>query len=277
MRRYPIFVAHRTPKLAAFLVATLAAPSAWVQGEEVNKQSYHLFNPVPPPLMRELSTDRPDMTESPYTVDAGHFQVEIDLASLVVDQGQRSVGLMSMNTKVGLTNFMDLQVVIDSFLETGGRYGVGDLTLRTKFNVWGNDGGTTAFGLMPFLTLPTGSNEFGVSGVEGGLIPLLAIELPAGFSTTFMPELDLVRNDEGRYELQVFATGTLSHDLYGALGGFVEGTALIPASGGPVAVGLDLGLTYGLLDDLAFDAGVRIGLTDAAEDLAVFTGLSFRI
>ncbi len=47
-----------------------------------DKSRYHLFNPTPVGRMREMSTDRPDKTESPYTVDAGHFQWEMDLANL---------------------------------------------------------------------------------------------------------------------------------------------------------------------------------------------------
>lgn len=46
----------------------------------VDKRQFTLFNPTPDKLMREMSTDRPDTTESPYTVDAGHFQFELDLA-----------------------------------------------------------------------------------------------------------------------------------------------------------------------------------------------------
>ena len=36
--------------------------------------------------MREMSTDRPDKTESPYTVDAGHFQVEMDVLTYSYDR-----------------------------------------------------------------------------------------------------------------------------------------------------------------------------------------------
>ncbi len=36
-----------------------------------DKSGCHLFNPVPTKLLRELNTDRPDKTESPFTVDAG--------------------------------------------------------------------------------------------------------------------------------------------------------------------------------------------------------------
>jgi hypothetical protein len=32
-----------------------------------------------------MSTDRPDKTESAYTVDAGHFQFEADLVSFGID------------------------------------------------------------------------------------------------------------------------------------------------------------------------------------------------
>ena len=49
--------------------------------------TYHLFAPVPRSAMRPLSTDRPDTTESPYTVDAGHFQMEMDVAVLAIAMG----------------------------------------------------------------------------------------------------------------------------------------------------------------------------------------------
>jgi hypothetical protein len=52
---------------------------------DVNKWQYNLFNPTPRALMREMSTDRPDKTESAYTVD-GHFQFEADLVSFSIDR-----------------------------------------------------------------------------------------------------------------------------------------------------------------------------------------------
>lgn len=42
--------------------------------------------PAPAARMRELSPDRPDKTESPYTVDAGHFQLEMGFANYAYDQ-----------------------------------------------------------------------------------------------------------------------------------------------------------------------------------------------
>lgn len=51
-----------------------------------SKDQYHLYNPTPRDQMRELSTDRPDQTESPYTVDAGHYQIESDIVKYSYDR-----------------------------------------------------------------------------------------------------------------------------------------------------------------------------------------------
>ena len=45
------------------------------QASDQNKSQYTLFNPTPDRLLRDLTTDRPDTTECPFTVDAGHDRV----------------------------------------------------------------------------------------------------------------------------------------------------------------------------------------------------------
>jgi hypothetical protein len=88
------------------------APSAdGADGGLPDKWSYNLFHPTPRALMREMSTDRPDQTESPHTVDAGHFQVELDALSAVFDHDEsygRDVRTTawgtSLNVKAGLLN-----------------------------------------------------------------------------------------------------------------------------------------------------------------------------
>src|ERR1039458_221434 len=53
-----------------------------------DKSGYNLLNPTPDEAMRELTPDRPDKTESPYTVDAGHFQLEMDFANYTRDDAE---------------------------------------------------------------------------------------------------------------------------------------------------------------------------------------------
>src|SRR5687767_5206236 len=96
-------------------VALLGATCA--QGAD--KSQYHLFNPTPRELMREMSTDRPDKTESAYTVDAGHYQIEMDVLSYAYDRynglpgntSVESVAIAPVNLKVGIRNNADLQLV----------------------------------------------------------------------------------------------------------------------------------------------------------------------
>src|SRR5687768_16187025 len=129
------------------------------------KSPYHLFRPTPREYMREMSTDRPDKTESPYTVDAGHFQIEMDLVSYSYDreaisgnfsQRTESWAIAPLNLKAGLCNWADLQVVIEPWNEVRSEMqfnntvinkttqrGFGDITARLKCNFWGNDGGKT--------------------------------------------------------------------------------------------------------------------------------------
>lgn len=301
-----MFVSRATNwMLRAVIVAFMAAGTAWSASEESGKEmiaakngmskdksGYTLFNPAPAELMRELSTDRPDKTESPYTVDAGHFQVEMDLANLTLDRADgvrtRTWNLASANFKVGLLNNVDLEVVFDGYVresvedrgaETTTRTsGVGDLTVRLKTNFWGNDGGPTAFGMMPFLKIPTNSHGLGNNAVEGGVIFPLAVSLPGGWDVGLMTEFDFLRNEENAsYHVEFINSITFSHDIVGKLGGYVEFfTNISTESGARWVATVDLGLTYGLTDNIQLDAGCNIGVTRSADDLQPFIGISVR-
>lgn len=65
--------------------------------------------------MREMSTDRPDTTESPITVDAGHVQLELSLVDYAYndDGGVRSeeLSILPSNIKLGLLNNVDIQFI----------------------------------------------------------------------------------------------------------------------------------------------------------------------
>ena len=73
--------------------------------------------------MRELNPDRPDKTEGPYTVDAGHYQVESDIftythnhdsaggANTTVD----AWSLATLNFRVGLCNQAEFDAILDPY------------------------------------------------------------------------------------------------------------------------------------------------------------------
>ncbi|HYE61310.1 MAG TPA: transporter [Phycisphaerales bacterium] len=255
-----------------------------------DKSGYHLFNPTPREQMRELSTDRPDTTESPYTVDAGHFQVELSFVDLSFDDTDsvetRAVSVAPMLLKVGLTNDIDLALGLDPYTrvrtEDGAAEetveGFGDTVLRLKANLWGNDGGDTALALMPFVKFPTASDGLGNDHVEGGLIIPFGMSLPNEFSMGLMAEFDLIRDaaDEG-YVVDFVHTATIGRPLVGELSGYVEYAGFYNLNADEDYRGyFDAGLTYAVTDDLQLDTGIRVGLTEAAEDFGVFAGIAWR-
>ncbi len=238
--------------------------------------SHHLLSPTPRSWMREMSTDRPDTTESPFTVDAGHVQVEMDAVSAEHDQGSTEVGVATTNLKLGLTTFADVQLIMQPYRRAGGITGIGDLTLRTKVNVWGNDGGGVAFAVMPFFSFPTATSGLGTGHAEGGLILPLALQGPLDFDITTMLELDAAFRED-HYGTDLILTCSIGHDLLGALAGYVEVASSAPLdSPAQLELGLNGGLTLGIGQDVALDGGGRVGLTESAPDLALFVGGSAR-
>ena len=232
---------------------------------------------------RELSTDRPDKTESPYTVPAGRIQVELDFATYTRDRGARTVSIAPFNLKAGIARDTDFQLVVEPYVREsfGGRTvadGFGDVTLRLKHNLWGNDGGGTAFALMPFVKLPTSSGGIGNPYFEGGIIAPLAIALGEGVGLGLMTEVDIVRKtDNSAYTATFINSATLAFDLTERLGLYTELYAEQSAERGARFVAtFDTGLTYAIGADTQLDLGANIGITDAADDLALFVGLSRR-
>jgi hypothetical protein len=255
-----------------------------------------LFHATPDALLREMATDRPDKTESAYTVDAGHWQFEMDLLSYAYDRSGQSgehltvkaLAIAPINLKVGVLNNVDLQIVAETYniqrtkdRDTGSSTrvsGFGDLLLRCKTNLWGNDGGPSALAVMPFLKIPTNQRDLGNGAVEGGIIFPFAMELPADWGLGAQAEVDYLQDSNGSdYHQEFINTITVSHDIVGKLAGYVELFSNASTERGAKWIAtFDFGFTYALTRDIQLDAGMNVGLTDAADDLNPFLGLSMR-
>jgi len=281
--------------LAAFSCLLAAAGTAVAEDAVKllpDKSGYNLFHPTPHDLMRELTPDRPDKTESPYTVDAGHIQLEMDAATFTLNRSNdtriEAWNVAPVNFKIGLLNNVDLQFIFENYLymRTQDRQahtkttqsGVGDLTTRLKINLWGNDGGQTAFGILPFVKFPTNTDHLGNDAVEGGVIFPLAVKLPAGWDLGLETGSSFLRNEQDRgYHAEFVNMVTVGHELIGKLGGYLEFFSSVSTEPASSWVGtVDLGLTYGLTDNIQLDAGVNLGVTRSAADVNAFTGLTVR-
>lgn len=228
--------------------------------------------------LRELSTDRPDTTESAYTVDKGHFQFEMELAAFTRDGGEwTEYSLGELNAKFGLTDCSDLQVVMPFYNHVrDGDEGYGDMEVRLKYNLWGNDGGQTAMALMPFVKIPSAHGDLGNDDLEGGLIVPFAFSAPGDWSCAIMGEVDLAADDDGSgYHLVGLASATASHSITESTAGFLEIVGIFSAeTSEDIESYFNTGMTWGISETWQLDGGIRVGLTSASTDFTPFVGLS---
>lgn len=278
------------PLFALTLIPALALAD---EPTRADKGSFHLFNPTPKELMREFSTDRPDKTESAYSVDAGHFQFETDIlifssdktSDAGVETKTSGLGLMASNLKIGLTNDIDFQAIITPYATakaeaTGAPAqefkGFGDTVLRLKTNLFGNDGGPAALAVMPFVNLPTNSGGLGHKLLEGGIIVPFALSLPSDWNMGAMLQWNRAKNEaDDAFHHEWVSSITFGHDLIGDLAGYAEFWNLSSTeSSSTWTATLDFGLTYEVVKNVQLDAGMNVGITESADDLNPFLGIS---
>jgi hypothetical protein len=206
---------------AALAAGGTAAAEADAEPPEADKSAFNLFNPTPAGSLREMSLDGPGTTESPYTVDAGHFQIEMTFVDYTSDKQTFDgvkvqlewLSIAPMILKIGLLNSLDLQLVLEPYVHVSERengfsevtrQGFGDMTVRFKYNLWGNDRGRTACAVTPYVKFPTSQDNVGSDIVEGGIIVPFAAELPwdfgLGLTTRFATVQDILGGEDRHLE-----------------------------------------------------------------------------
>jgi len=270
--------------IIAIILGIAAKANAQTSQDSV-AQKYNLFHPTPKDQMRSFETDRPDATESPVTVDAGHFQFETDLfrTERLKTHGIETIRNFynAFNMKLGITNTLDLQLIVEPFYTqkvSGNGYthkssGFGSLTLRAKQNLWGDNGGKTALALLPFINIPTASGE----KLTGGLVVPFGVSLPCEWSFGTQAEIDFEQNLSGNgHHVNYLVSATTSHPLVGNVDFFAEGLLSRETEQNAFEYYLNTGLVYPLKDNIRLDAGGYFSLKDSSPTV-YFLGLSFRL
>ena len=287
--------------------ATAPAPAA------VDKSAYTLFHPVPDDQQRAFNPDRPSTTTGPFTVDAGHVQLEASFAQYTHDRsaaaaggdGGYQVSAGPAEVRVGLTEHTEVDLTLMPFLyqhtpaaagvaaapTTGSKAtrgaaspayasGFGDLQLQAKLNLLGDDGGDVAFAIVPYLTLPTASatKGLGTGRAQGGVILPAQANLPADFVLAGQVEFDFPRNDaDTTTGFDVLHTVELSHPIAGPLDAFGEYVGVAPVRlGHGYQAYANTGLTYQIGDNLQLDAAVDLGLSRDTPRYTIQAGITVR-
>jgi len=283
-RRLPALLA------AAMAVSPVALSQPVTDKPPVDKSGFTLFNPTPDEALRAFSTDRPNKSNSPYTVDAGRFQIETDIlgGSYFHSRGAttRSYQFADPVLKAGLTTNTDLELGFSGYqqsITTGGgpanrATGFGDLTPRLKWNFLGNDGGNYQLAAIPYIKIPTANRKIGNGQVEGGAILVFGANLPLDFSAVLQSEFDILKNGANNGKHANFVNlVNISHAIYGNLSGSVELASQVTGDHHSTnAYTADFALSFSLTPTLQLDAATYVGLNRDAPRLTLYTGISKR-
>jgi len=251
----------------------LALTSARAENPTTDKSAYTLFDPTPIDLRRAYNTDRPSKTDSPYTIDAGVVQIEMDIANWMLDEYNvdrtdvrvYTLLLAQTNFKLGLTNWMDLQIFPQGYVErrTSGRdlrasqtiRGFGDTTVRLKINLIGNDDGKLAIGLISSLKIPTNTNHLGNNLYEPGFGLPFNYALPGGFIFFGQTRIDILDEPHsGNRRVQRSNPIGVSRAIVRNLSGYLEFyDAVSTGRNHPWTGTLDTGLIYQVTPNFSVD------------------------
>jgi hypothetical protein len=232
-----------------------------------------------------MVTDRPGVTNGPYTVAPGHLQVETGVLNYTYDHATRlsRVDVFGgTELRVGLVDRLEFAVTLNPFSwqRQDGQVttGFGDTTLQGKWTIWSDATGAAAIGVIPFVTFNTAQHNLGAGGTQGGMYFPIALSLPANFGLGMMPGVFAAPNSaSGGTHAQVVGTINLSHPIVGTLSAFGEFAANVDVKHPSDWVGtIDFGLVYLITPNLQVDTGMNVGVTRAAPDLNPFVGLSAR-
>lgn len=285
--------------LVAILALSALAGAAYADDAPAtpppDKSGFSLFDPTPDADLRAFCTDRPTKSTGPCTVDAGHFQIESDVFNLTYDTtgGADTTTVLYTNPtlKLGLTNTIDVEVNIApwetitskdrSTHRTTRLSGVGDLYIRLKANLLGDDSGDVSFALVPYVKVPTAPVGVGNGAVEGGLVAPIQVNLPANWSLTIDPEADILKNAIGdgdhfnasgllSFSRPLSKTVTFSLEVWSDVNFDPTGTV--------TQATFDLGAAWipAAHPNFQLDGGVNLGLNNQTPAAQAYVGVSQR-
>ena len=259
------------PRLAALVLSGLA------RGEE-------------PPLI----TDRPDQTESAYTVPRGLFQIEGGFSyGRGTEDGSDRVfqAFPEALLRFGVTDRFELRLglpgleVIETDATTGQsrERGVVDATAGFKTVIADERGAVPQTAFLGTLFFPTGDDGFSSERVDPAFRFLFSNVLNESVSIGYNVGMLWLTEPDADNDLDAgsFFDWTVSAGFSATerLGAFVElfGLTRVGGNAGARPINaVDAGVTYLLTPRLQLDASAAIGLSSTAPDWSAGIGASYR-
>jgi Putative MetA-pathway of phenol degradation len=271
--------------LTSVAAITLAASAAGAQSQPLAADSNAALAEPP------LCTDRPTKSGNTCTVPAGDVQIEADVInwSRASADGVTSKTILFTNPtlKYGVLSNLDVEMnwaplirvrttVEDRPSRANTFMSTGDLFLRVKWAAVSGD--AFSFSVIPYVKVPTASDDVGNGHVEGGMIGRMKFSLPANFSLIVAPELDAFENvDRTGSHLNVINVINLNRSFgrWTVFGEIWNQQSFDPAETF-VQTTADTAVAYLVTKTLQLDVGANFGLTRAAPQQQYYIGVSKR-
>lgn len=231
-----------------------------------------------------IDPDRPDVSFSAKTVGAGRVQLEtgmlLERTRMAAEPTERRLSAET-TLRIGVADRVELRIDAEPIVRVRGAEDatdVGDFRLGAKWRLLDAHGaGWPALALLPLVKLPTAPAPIGTGKPDYGLLLLASFELPAEFGLDANAGVAAVgQTQPSGYLLQALVSASLSRKV-GPLTTFAE---VFYASreewSGRDQVGVDAGITWTLLPNLALDAAVGTSLYGRVPDVFVRAGGSVR-
>ena len=243
--------------------------------------------------LRDFCADRPGLNTPTCVIDRGHVAVETSFADWTTDKNgpvrSDSVVFGSTLVRYGLTDTLELRASWDGYGTSRTRDatagttehddGGGDIQLSLRQNLRNPDGSGFALAVMPYVTLPAGSDGFSAGDWGAGLFVPVSIELVKNVSLAITPEIDAAVDGDGDGRHLAFGSAIgLGFSLPSDTSITVE-TQFVrdnDPDGHSTSALLGLAFAWKPAADLQFDAGVVRGLNDDSPDWELYTGIARR-
>lgn len=290
--------------LFSVLTAAFLTSSRGDEPSTEDKSHYTLFNPTPTDSLRVWRTDHAGVV--PYTIDAGH--IEVDVTAVSYGHDEEDFGVFFFNNsviefkerteiwrygftqiKIGLLNKLDAEVMIEPYQTVTTTVGAdtfrpfrhtdsgfGDVSARVKLNVWGDDRGKTALSISGNATFPTANAHLGGGRYAAGPSLEFAAQLPGDFQLRINSGASISQDVRDNTQSVFGNLISLSHPIVGPLEEYCAFSALAFSSGGDWVGEIRVGLNYRLARNLELYAGSSFGVTDNAMDYQPFAGFAAR-
>lgn len=253
-------------------------------------------------IAQEISTDRPDRTESTETVGKNKFQIETGIeygsiknknSELLLENGNTVTGDVKLGTltvpttllRYGLTDKVELRLGIDfdaqyfrigdiDSLSNNSKLSLNAPQLGAKFSLYNGEGWKPDFAIIAGVKIPNVGDEL-------KQVKHFVPEFTLAFNNDITSKISVGYNlgvewNDEMTDRDLFSSISFAFELTPQLGSFLEYYGNFPKTGNDYDNNIDAGFTYLINKNFQMDIYGGIGLSKISNDFILGSGLSYR-